>query len=223
MDPVRRSGQAATLLVHSGALYPEERDPRALYGALAELKRSGKVDKDSLKLVLRSTGHDRYHKDLVVAQGIDDIVSVEPALPYRAALREMLDADGLLVLQAANCNHQVPAKIYEYLRARRPILALTDPSGDTAAVLKSIGAATPIPLDDREAIERGLLRFLESVRSGKARVASTEDVRRHSRLARTDQLDALLRGILGNHAGTSDPPSPIPFVSPQAGRMRVSK
>jgi hypothetical protein len=64
------------------------------------------------------------------------VVLLAPALPYREALRETMDVDGLLVFQAANCNHQIPTKIYEYFRTRRPILALTDPSGDTAAALR---------------------------------------------------------------------------------------
>jgi glycosyltransferase involved in cell wall biosynthesis len=192
LPPVRRAGPLPTLLVHSGALYPEERDPRALYAALAELKRSAKIDAASLRIVLRATGHDRFHQGLLEEHGIGDIVCVEPALPYRAALREMQDADGLLVLQAANCNHQVPAKIYEYLRARRPVLALTDPVGDTAATLRSAGLDAIVPLDDPEAIAHGLLSFLDRLRSGKARIASEEDIRRHSREATTDQLAALL-------------------------------
>ena len=44
---------------------------------------------------------------------------------------------GLLLLQASNCNDQVPAKAYEYLRCHRPVLALTDPAGDTAELLRS--------------------------------------------------------------------------------------
>ena len=44
----------------------------------------------------------------------------------------MLRADGLLILQAANCNEQIPAKLYKYLRARRPIVALTDPQATLA-------------------------------------------------------------------------------------------
>jgi Glycosyl transferase 4-like domain len=196
MEPVRARGEGPTLLVHSGALYPDERDPRALYEAVAELKRAGKVDARTLRIALRATGHDPYHRRLLEAFGVDDIIAIEPALPYRAALREMLDADGLLVLQAANCNHQVPAKIYEYLRARRPILALTDPIGNTAATLKSARADAIVPLDDRKAIEGGLLEFLERVRSGTAPVASSETVRSHSREARTAQLGELLDDVL---------------------------
>ena len=44
------------------------------------------------------------------------------------ARRDGRRADALLVLQASNCNEQIPAKLYEYLRTGRPILC-TDRSG----------------------------------------------------------------------------------------------
>jgi glycosyltransferase involved in cell wall biosynthesis len=197
LPSARQNRDGRVVLVHSGALYPEERDPRAFYQAVAELKRSGKVSSGTAKIVLRATGHDAYHVRLVEECGINDIVSVEPAISYRAALREMLDADGLLVFQAANCNHQVPAKIYEYVRARRPILALTDRAGDTAAALRSAGVEFIVPLDEPEAIQRVLPNFLDALRRGVARVASVEEVKGHSRRARTEALDTLLKGVLG--------------------------
>ena len=78
----------------------------------------------------------------------------------------MLRADGLLVLQASNCNEQVPAKIYEYMRARRPIVCLSDPAGDTAAVLSGSGVTRIAPLDDAAQIASLLEAFLGGARSG---------------------------------------------------------
>src|SRR5204863_7150606 len=112
-------------------------------------------------------------------QGLDDIVFLEPAIPYRDALAEMLAADGLLIFQAANCNHQIPAKIYEYLRARRPMLILTDAAGDTAAVVRAAGIDTMAPLDSAEAIERLLVDFIERIRAGRAPIAADAEIARH--------------------------------------------
>jgi glycosyltransferase involved in cell wall biosynthesis len=197
--PPRRDGGPLVLL-HSGALYPSERDPRRFYGAVASLLREGRVDSRALRIVLRATGHDAHHRRLIEEAGIGEIVRLEPPLPYREALREMLDADGLLVFQARNCNHQVPAKIYEYMRARRPILALTDPAGDTAATLRSAGLDWIAPLDDEQAIEATLPEFVGAVREGRAAIASEAEVARHSRRARSGQLAAILDEIASTAA-----------------------
>ncbi|MEL7450150.1 MAG: glycosyltransferase, partial [Pseudomonadota bacterium] len=120
------------------------------------------------------------------------IVALEPGIPYEAALAEMLTADGLLLFQASNCNHQIPAKLYEYLRARRPVLALTDPVGDTATSLVSAGVDSIVRLDDEADIRSGLARFIGQVRDGSAPTASDAVVASHSRRSRTSLLAAVL-------------------------------
>jgi len=185
-------GERPLTLVHSGTVYSSERDPRPLFAALGELLRAGAISGRSLNIVLRASGNDHYLSELVRAEGIQEIVSLQPAIAYRAALKEMQQSDGLLVLQAANCNYQVPAKLYEYLRARRPILALTDPLGDTAAVLRAAGVDSIAPLDYKEAIRRTFVAFLEQLRARRAPLPSEAAVAACSRRARTAQLAAIL-------------------------------
>ena len=180
-------------LLHSGVVYPSERDPRQLFAAIARLRTNGVIHANTFRLVLRASGHDDFLRALMaVHDGLGELVELAPALPRQAALAEMLDADGLLVLQAANCNHQVPAKVYEYLRAQRPVLALTDRAGDTAHVLRQAGIADMAPLDDRDAIAAALAAFLHRCRMGEPPVPERTAVLQHTRAARTRDLASLL-------------------------------
>ena len=178
-------------LVHAGALYPSERDPLPFFRALSRLQEAGRIGPDRLRIVLRATGHDAHYKGLLDELGLTGIVELAPGLPYAEALAEMVAADGLLLFQAANCNHQIPAKLYEYLRAQRPILALTDSAGDTAATLRNLGIDTIFPLDDDKAIERGLTTFLDALNGDRAPVAPMADVQCYSRRAGAAQLATL--------------------------------
>ena len=146
-------------------------------------------------MVLRASGHDSHLRRLAEQYHVTDMIDLAPPIPYHAALAEMLAADGLLVFQAANCNHQIPAKIYEYLRARRPILALTDPTGDTASALRASAGATLARLDNVEDIKRTLLDFLQRVREHRAPIATAAQVALHSRQARTRELAVLLDSL----------------------------
>lgn len=193
---VRRTVDGQIVLLHSGVLYPSERDPRCFYRAVAALLRGGELTPAGLRVVLRATGHDEHHRRLIEENGLEDVVILAPALPYREALREMMDVDGLLVFQAANCNHQIPAKIYEYFRARRPILALTDPRGDTAEALREMGFGSIAPLDDEVQIRQGLLTFLQSIQERRAHVATEEAIRLHSRRARSEELARILDEVI---------------------------
>jgi glycosyltransferase involved in cell wall biosynthesis len=186
------------VLVHSGILYPEERDPTAFFKALGELRHAGAIDSRALRIVLRATGYDRYLAELVQKNSIESIVQLAPPLPYEAALAEMLHADGLLLFQAASCNLQVPAKLYEYLRARRPILALTDPVGDTAATMREAGLDTIARIDSKDSIRTGLMRFLSLLDAGNAPIPDNQVIARYSRRARTAELATLFDEVSAN-------------------------
>jgi glycosyltransferase involved in cell wall biosynthesis len=190
----RPAGRPFTL-IHSGIIYPSERDPVPLFEALSELLQTGEITPQRLQIVLRATAHDDYLNGLITHYGIGGIVSLAPHIAYRDALTEMLTADGLMVLQATNCNHQIPAKLYEYLRANRPILALTDTIGDTAAALRAAGVDTIAPLDDKQAIKAGLLRFLQLAEAGQSPLPTASAVSGASRSARTMELSRLLEHI----------------------------
>jgi glycosyltransferase involved in cell wall biosynthesis len=152
-------------------------------------------------MVLRATGHDDYLAQLIREHGIEALVTLAPHVPYREALAEMLGAGGLLILQASNCNHQIPAKLYEYLRAGRPILGLTDPTGDTAGALRAAGIDTIAPLDSKDAIAEALARFVQLAQAGRAPVASSAAVAANSRRARTAQLARLLERVARPNRG----------------------
>ena len=183
------------VLLHSGVLYPSERDPTQFFQALAELKQNGKIIAGQIKVVLRATGHDALHGGFISKYGLQDIVFLEQGIGYEAALAEMLTVDGLLVFQASNCNHQIPAKIYEYFRARRPILAFTDPTGDTAKALLDAGVSSIAPLDDKEAIVKLISEFIDNTRSNQNFIVPDEVIAQHSRQARTQMLAEILNDI----------------------------
>ena len=202
VGPASAAADAPFTLLHSGIVYPSERDPRPLFAALAQLHKDNRICGVRLRVRLRAPVHDDFLRALAAEHGLQEVIEVAPRLPYREALAEMLGADALLLLQASNCNHQIPAKLYEYLRARRPILALTDPHGDTAAALRAAGVDTIGPLDSQPGIVQALTHFLQAARSGSAPLPSFETSRAHARSARTVQLALLLDQVSAEHACT---------------------
>jgi glycosyltransferase involved in cell wall biosynthesis len=193
---IDRSGTKPLTLLHSGTVYRSERDPTQLFAAIARLKQSGRIAAGSFQLLLRASGDDvGFGKD-VARLGIDDIVRLDPAIDYLHALQEMMAVDGLLVLQASNCNAQIPAKLYEYLRAGRPIVALTDLAGDTARTLQSVGTGILARLDSADEIETALLRFIDTAKPDTWRRPSPEAVASLSRKSQAGQLARLLDALV---------------------------
>jgi hypothetical protein len=182
-----------SIWVHSGAVYPAERDPTRLFEALQAMKLSGEAKPGRLRLRFRAPVHDALLNDLAGRFGVRDLIEVAPPLPYGAALAEMLRADALLLMQASSCNEQVPAKVYEYLRARRPLLCLSDPRGDTVQTVRRAGIERTARLDS--AVEIRSL-FGSALRGEVADLIGTEAaIAGASREGRARALAATLDGI----------------------------
>lgn len=190
-------------LVHAGVIYPDERDPRPFFKALAKLKQDKRISTQKLRIELRAAGSEEYYSTFIRELNIDDLIFLLPALPYRQALQDCADADGLLLFQAASCNHQIPAKVYEYLRLRRPILALTAAQGDTAALLREVGGATVVELADEQDIYRSLPRFLDSVRQEMHSLPNCEAVKRYARENQASDLARYLSQVVHERQETA--------------------
>lgn len=180
------------LMLHSGIVYPSERDPTQFFEALGRLQLDGAVRPGDLSIRFRASMHDDLLRGLANLHGVQDYVELSPAIPYREALAEMQAVDGLLVMQGSNCNAQIPAKIYEYLRAGKPILGLTDPAGDTAEVMKRAGLHNVARLDSVDEISAALKSFVFASKTGLASLPNASAVQGASRRERSRLLSELL-------------------------------
>jgi glycosyltransferase involved in cell wall biosynthesis len=190
----------AITLLHSGIVYPSERDPNGLFRAVRMMLDKGDVRRGEFLLRLRACAHESMLQRLIDRHGVGDLVELQPPIPYREALLEMARAEALLVLQASNCNDQVPAKLYEYMRCRRPLIGLTDPQGDTASVLRRVGVNDIARLDSAEDIAALLRRVLRSLKDASTPLPNADFARRASRQQRTAELATLLDRVIDRRA-----------------------
>jgi glycosyltransferase involved in cell wall biosynthesis len=137
LEPYGRARTAATpplVLTHAGNLYGA-RKPQPLLEGLAMCIRDGRVPADGIRLALVG----KICPDLdvqaeVLRLGLTGVVTVTPPVAHDAALT-LLSASHVLVVIQPDTALQVPAKLYEYVGLRRPILALAD-EGAVARVVR---------------------------------------------------------------------------------------
>lgn len=181
-------------LVHSGVIYPEERDPEPLFLAISELKKEGKLSAEGLSVELRSTGHDDVFGEMLSKHDIEDIVRLLPAITHEENIADMLSADALLLLQGSTCNEQIPAKAYEYIRADKPIIALTDEKGDTGQLLESLGVGIIAALESKDEIKEKLVQIETICREFHS--LDSREIESFSRQSETKELAQLLATIV---------------------------
>src|SRR5208337_4734522 len=156
----------------------------------------GQISAETLSVDLRACGAEARFQEDLEELGIHDLVHLLPALPYHAALQDAAEADSLLLLQAACCDHQIPAKAYEYLRLNKPILALTTHVGDTAELLNESGGATIVDIADHSAIHAVLPKFLAEIRAGTHPLPIPAKYRSYSRRAQAERLADCMFGVI---------------------------
>lgn len=189
--------EAPVTLLHGGLMEDPERDPTALFAALGALRRAGQLPPQGLRVVLRATGRNETIRRLAQDASVQDIVTVAPHIYRAEAVREASAAHGLLLFQGRECNLQIPAKAYEYLAARRPIVALADPGGDTHSLVSDIWQS-PYTADMTcsEAIAGVLRRFFADLAHRSAVIPKSELVQEYSRARRATEFAALLDAVM---------------------------
>lgn len=184
------------VLLHSGVVYPQWRNPRMLFQAIRQLADEGHSAVQRLCIRFRAAAHDKFVEQLAKEENVSDFIELLPDVDYIEALTEMMTVDGLLLLQNAECNTQVPAKFYEYLRAGTPIVALADLHGDTANLLRGHVGHQLADLASADSIRRLLSTWLEALPNKVEREKPPPSVVACSRKARTGQLAAVLHSVL---------------------------
>jgi glycosyltransferase involved in cell wall biosynthesis len=144
------------VLLHAGSMYGA-RNPTPLLNAVAKAISRGSIDRQRVRIKFIGRIFSDVNIPLRVRElGLDDVVEFVNHLPRQAVLQEMLDASALLIVQPIT-TVSVPAKLYEYMAANRPVLALAEPGGETAEIVRRSGAGVAVAADDEEAIERAFV------------------------------------------------------------------
>lgn len=135
-------------LLHTGTFYGP-RDPATLLDGLDRFLQGRAVAARPLRLRLVGNMGSRFAALLQqFAQRHPGVIEQRAYVPHHEAIGEMLAADALMLVVGAGAAGRaggavvagwLPGKIFEYLRAARPVLLLGDEHGDAAALLRQHG------------------------------------------------------------------------------------
>jgi glycosyltransferase involved in cell wall biosynthesis len=150
--PAPRTGEVR--LVYTGTFSGVRgSDPEPLLRALVAVRAERSVP--PIRLVVAGRLSDA-EKDLIETSGAGDAVSHLGMLGRADALALQRSADALLLLTSKN-RSEATGKLFEYIGAERPVLALAE-DNDAARIVRETNIGIAVPPDDVEMIAAGLRR-----------------------------------------------------------------
>jgi glycosyltransferase involved in cell wall biosynthesis len=196
------------LISYTGKFYIE-RDPQPLFRALRTLIDSGEIEREQVRVDLVGwceTSEGRSVKEMAVNLGLSECVNILGPRSRQETIRRIRQAD-LLLLLAERFVIQIPGKTYEYLRAGRPILALTS-EGALANFLLRTGAGWVVdPKDDAGVLGAVRERYRQWKAGERGPVADPEIVAGFDRRKLSGRLAELFDRLNGaprrRHGGSS--------------------
>ncbi|MDQ6781485.1 MAG: glycosyltransferase family 4 protein [Candidatus Eremiobacteraeota bacterium] len=120
---------------YAGMLYGGERNPEALFAAIAKLRATDEPAGHAARFIF--FGPDRHFvQELAARYGLDDVVDARGIVSHEAVVREERASAVLLILLKDDpaTAAETGSKIFEYIATRRPILAF----GQRESVLRSL-------------------------------------------------------------------------------------
>ena len=173
-----KSQTAAFKIVYTGMFYGD-RSPEYFFDALKRCCDSSNDFRDKARVTIAGTIPDKYSRCLN-EEPLRSIVEILGYVSHEQSINLINDADLLYLFLSKGEAEIYPAKLFEYLAARKNILAGIPPEGITAGVIDRFNAGVVTAPDDIESMRTAILNSFESyIKNGLKTYHSLTDIQEY--------------------------------------------
>jgi glycosyltransferase involved in cell wall biosynthesis len=184
-------------IVHAGT-FIRNRGPQPLLDALRILRERQPPMFESIRVTFVGA-HRHCDVESVRRAGLDGMIAFTGYLPHRRSVEHLQGATALwLVMGPEETANVTPGKMFEYLGARKPILASIPAGGEAAAIIAATSAGTVVDPGDPAALADTLAALLDGWQRGESLYrGDPEAVARYDRRRSAVLLGSCLDDLVG--------------------------
>lgn len=183
-------------ITHIG-LMNDDRNPEVLWKALSELCKEDKEFTEDLEIKLIGKIAKGVKKSLETHQ-FKNITKIT-YLPHKKAQQQQQTSQVLLlaVNKVPSAKGIITGKIFEYLQAKRPILAVGPEDGDLAEILAKTNSGTIVGFDDLVKMKKEIKLLYNQYKKGILEVNS-KNIEQYHRKKLTEKLSIVLKKVVNS-------------------------
>ena len=168
-------------MTHIG-LMNADRNPNILWDVLSEIINENIEFKEDFNLKLIGKIDASVKQSIVKNKLSNNVVLIvyvshSEVINYQKKSQVLL----LIVNNVPSAKGIITGKIFEYLMAKRPIIAIAPKTGDLDEILRSTNAGSVINFEDRNDLKRSILELYSQFKKGKLKVDSKNIEQYHRR------------------------------------------
>ena len=181
-------------ITHVG-LMNSDRNPTILWKVLNEISNTNPGFKNDLRIKLIGKIDDAVIQDLKVFD--HNTIETIPYLDHKDVSKYQASSQVLLlsINEVPSAKGIITGKIFEYLQAKRPILAIGPEDGDAAMILKNTNAGTIIGFKNKTVLKATILNLYKDYKEGVLFVKSI-NIEQYHRKNITSQLAEVIKKVV---------------------------
>ena len=194
LEKIEANLDAQFSIAHIGSLLTN-RNPEILWEVLSELKGKNKrFSKDLLIKLVGAVSEDVLKS--IAAFGLTENYKTLGYVSHKGAVQIQHDSQVLLLVEmdSPETKSIIPGKLFEYVAANRPILAIGPDGSDVEGILKETNAGVYFTYTEKEKLKKQLQLYYEAYLNANLNVNS-QNTEQYSRRELTKSLSSLLLNI----------------------------
>ena len=182
-------------IVHIGMMNAD-RNPKILWKVLSNLIKENQDFAEDLQLkFVGKLAHEVFES--IKNNKLSSVIEFIPYLPHKEVVIFQQSAQILLlaVNKVPSADGIITGKVFEYLQANRPILAIAPPEGDLAEIINNTKAGRVVGFEDEETLKKDILEMYKAYKKYKL-VVNSKSIEQYHRKNLTGDLADVIKKIV---------------------------